>query len=86
MTTLTVLETLHKARSLVADGTCPGVFEAVRSLAGEASGLTRDCVYYALLDTVATGGAASLAGLQRTNGAALALFDATIARLAARLH
>ncbi|MDC7785139.1 hypothetical protein PQJ75_02610 [Rhodoplanes sp. TEM] len=87
MTTLTVIETLRKARQRVENGTHSGVFEAVRSLEGEASGLTRDCVYYALLDTVAAGEAAgSIASLHRTNGAALALLDATIARLTAKLH
>ncbi|RAI45820.1 hypothetical protein [Rhodoplanes roseus] len=85
--TLTVIETLQKARDRMQAGTHSGVFDAVRSLAGEASSLTRDCAYFALLDTAAAKhGAGSLITLKRADGAALALFDATIARLLSEMH
>ena len=86
MANLTILEALRKARDLVSTGEYSGIMEAVSALKPQASGLTRDCVYYALLDTAAvTNGDVSFALLNKPDGA-VKLFDATIARLAAALH
>ncbi|HZB36692.1 MAG TPA: hypothetical protein VE443_01640 [Beijerinckiaceae bacterium] len=47
----------------------------------------RDEAYFALMDTaMRTGEPASMAVLSRTREATLALFDAAIGQLAARLH
>lgn len=82
MATLTVLQALCKARDLVQAGVHDGLFEAMHALKGEASGSTRDCAYYALMQTATAASAGSPVGsLGRPDDAALALLDATIGRL-----
>lgn len=86
MATLTVLQALRKARDLIEAGGHDGIFEAVHALKGEASGPTRDCVYYALMETATDRVGAAFAPLSRPSEGALALLDATIERLTSAMH
>lgn len=87
MAKLTMLQALCKARDLVQGGVHDGIFEAMHALKGEASGPTRDCVYYALMQTATAAGEGSSTGsLGRPGDAALALLDATIERLTDAMH
>ena len=82
MAKLTMLQALHRTRDLVQAGTHDGIFDAVHALKDEASGPTRHCVYFALMQTAtATGEDPSIGSLGRPDGASLALLDATIKRL-----
>jgi hypothetical protein len=85
----TVLGILRQARDLVSTGQHLGIIEAISSLQDDASGPIRDLAYYALLETVAMGkGSACLSMLASPNGQEITveLFDATIKRIASKLH
>ena len=84
----TVLGILKKARDLVDAGQYAGIIEAISALEGEASGPKRDLAYYAVLETASASrgevGISALASASRD--AAMALLDATIRRMTAKLH
>jgi hypothetical protein len=85
----TVLGLLRKARDLVSTGRQAGIIEAISSLQAEASGPLRDLAYFALLDTASLrAGNASLSALASSAQPddAIELFDATIKRIASKLH
>lgn len=84
-----LLAVLRRARDLVSTGQSAGMLEAISALQHEVRGPTRDLAYHALLETVMLArGDASLAGLARPEQpeAIVAVFDATIRRIAATLH
>ncbi|MDF3062089.1 MAG: hypothetical protein K0S06_2198 [Microvirga sp.] len=82
-----VLATLRAGREQVQLGGSEGAIGAIRSLRAEVPAPVRDEAYFALMDTaMRTGEPASMAVLSRTREATLALFDAAIGQLAARLH
>jgi hypothetical protein len=81
-----VLATLRAGREQVQLGGSEGAIGAIRSLRAEVPAPVRDEAYFALMDTARTGEPASMAVLSRTREATLALFDAAIGQLAARLH
>ena len=87
-TQITVLHILKKARDLVGAGEHAGIIEAISALKNEAGGPKRDLAYYAVLETASEGrgetGMASLSSAGRD--AAMALLDATIRRIASKLH
>lgn len=84
----TVLGILKKARDLVGAGEYTGIIEAISALKGEASGPKRDLAYYAVLETASAGrgevGMSALSAASRD--ATMALLDATIRRMTAKLH
>jgi BMFP domain-containing protein YqiC len=82
-----VLAALRAGREEVRRGASDGALGAIRALRGEVPAPVRDQAYYALMDTaLRTGGEPSMAILARPRDETLALFDATIVQLAARLH
>jgi hypothetical protein len=82
-----VLAALRAGREEVRRGGSDGAFGAIRSLKGEVPGPVRDQAYYALMDTaVQSGEQPSMAILARARDETLALFDAAIGHLAAKLH
>jgi hypothetical protein len=73
----------------VSTGQRAGIIDAISSLRTEASGPLRDLAYYALLDTATLrSGDASLSALAAAGcpDDALDLVDATIKRIASKLH
>jgi BMFP domain-containing protein YqiC len=82
-----VLAALRAGREEVRRGASDGALGAIRSLKGEVPAPVRDQAYHALLDTaMRTGEQPSMAVLARPRDETLALFDAAIGQLAARLH
>ena len=82
-----VLAALRAGREEVRRGASDGALGAIRSLKGEVPAPVRDQAYYALMDTaLRTGEQPSMAVLARSRDETLALFDAAIGQLAARLH
>jgi hypothetical protein len=82
-----VLAALRAGREEVRRGASDGALGAIRSLKGEVPAPVRDQAYHALLDTaMRTGEQPSMAVLAQPRDETLALFDAAIGQLAARLH
>jgi BMFP domain-containing protein YqiC len=82
-----VLAALRAGREEVRRGVSDGALGAIRSLKAEVPAPVRDQAYYALMDTaLRTGEQPSMAVLARPRDETLALFDAAIGQLAARLH
>ncbi|HEX8663776.1 MAG TPA: hypothetical protein VF744_07070 [Beijerinckiaceae bacterium] len=82
-----VLAALKAGREEVRRGASEGALGAIRALKSEVPAPVRDQAYYALLDTaMGAGGQPSMAILARPREETLALFDAAIGQLAARLH
>jgi hypothetical protein len=82
-----VLAALRAGREEVRRGASEGALGAIRSLKSEVPAPVRDQAYYALMDTaLGAGGQPSMALLAQPREETLALFDAAIGRLAAKLH
>jgi hypothetical protein len=83
----TVLRVLSVARQQVELGAGEGALAVIRSLRGEVPAPVRDLAYYSLMDAAAVGGErASMGLLTQHREATLALIDAAIARLTAKLN
>jgi hypothetical protein len=83
----TVLRVLRVARQQVELGASEGALGAIRSLCREVPAPMRDQAYFSLMDTATTGGArASMGLLTQHREATLALIDAAIAQLTAKLN
>jgi hypothetical protein len=85
--TWSVLAALRAGREQVRLGTSSGAIEALRSLRREVPAPVRDEAYYVLIDSAMRAGEQpSLSALARPRDDTLALFDAAIGQLAAKLH
>jgi hypothetical protein len=87
-TRTTVLGLLRRARDLVDAGQHVSIIESISALKNEASSPKRDLAYYAVLETAcANRGEAGISALSAASReAAMALLDATIKRIASKLH
>ena len=78
---------LEAARERVRLGMSEGAIGAIRSLRAQVPAPIRDQAYHSLLETAAaSGGHASIGMLALPREATLALFDAAIRQLTAKLH
>ena len=82
------LSVLRAARTRVSEGESDCPISAIRSLRDQVPAPMRDRAYHSLMDTLTMAGEpASLSGLEDDfQPKVLALFDATIKRLASELH
>jgi ethanolamine utilization microcompartment shell protein EutL len=82
-----VLAALKAAREQLWAGAGDGAISAMRALRREVPAPVRDQAYYALMDAAtSTGGQPSIGMLAQPREATLALFDAAIKQLTAKLH
>ena len=82
-----VLAALKAAREQLWAGAEDGAISAMRALRREVPAPVRDQAYYALMDAAtSTGGQPSIGMLAQPREATLALFDAAIKQLTAKLH